>query len=118
MATLQEFYLKSEATKKQIYKSDIVKANKGELLDTDLGNDLFNYLYSVIPNSAVNTALLQNVDWDSLVWEFINHEGFGVTVYNDVICTLCKGVIDPLNIPSKLNRKGAVNSVLFVALSV
>lgn len=115
---LSNFYLKANEVMKQTYNVEQVKANKDALMQDDLGNEVMQYLYELIPNDKVSIAVLQNIDYDSLIYNYIMQEKLGVSSYNFIINTLCRDIVDVTSIQSKLNRKGAVNSIIYLALSV
>ena len=115
---LSSFYSKADEVMKQVYNLKQVKANKDALMQDDLGNEVMQYLYELIPNNKVSIAILQNIDYDSLIYNYIMQEKLGVSSYNFIINTLCRDIVDVTGIQSKLNRKGAVNSIIYLALSV
>ena len=116
---MASYYVKSEDVTKEVYKLDQVRANKQELLQDTLHAEILDYLTDLIPNN-VSTVILQNVDYLSIVWEYIHKAGHGIVEYNHFTEVLCKDITASTvsEHGSKLNYRRSLNAILFLTLGV
>lgn len=112
---MTEYYNHSEDVTKEVFKIEQVKKNKQELLTDKLFAEVIQYITNLIPNK-VSTIILQNVDFLSIVWEYIHKAGFGVVEYNEFTKVLCKDITssEVSGHGSKLNYRRSLNSILFL----
>lgn len=102
---------------KKVYNIEQVKKNFQELLESrDEFKDIIDHVRTVVP-SMLYREVLQNVDYYSIIWEYVRlTTGLANTYANILKDTMTKGITDLSKASSKMNARGTINTILYLAL--
>lgn len=95
---------------------NIIKDNLKEVIKDYIFSELLNYLKDLTKNLPIE--LLVNINYHSLIWEYLRANGMGMTnaLYQELKQKLFKDV--PLCETSKLNALNHFNDLMYITLTI
>lgn len=113
---LQNYYIDYDEFLKNFYNLKQIKINKNKYKNNNLFKMVYNHLMELLPNESISIELLSNINYHSIIWEFLGEYSKNMTnsLMNEFKSMLLENI--EIKVTSKLNYLRVFNDIIYLLL--
>lgn len=113
---LQNYYINYDKILMSYNRFNQVQVNKNKYKNNDLFKMVYNHLMELLPNESISIELLININYHSIIWEFLR--AYNIDMTNSLMNEFKSMLLENIDITttSKLNYLRAFNEIIYLLL--